>query len=56
MRPASKFEIELHVPYVGHYLGEQNVEWIPVIIHGPVRDVVHSWPPEVKKELGGGTR
>jgi phage-related protein len=30
----------------------QKVEWIPVLIYGPVRDVIRTWPPEVKKELG----
>jgi phage-related protein len=28
------------------------VEWIPVLIYGPVRDVIRAWPLEVKKELG----
>lgn len=28
------------------------MEWIPVCIHGPVRDVIRSWPVEVRKELG----
>ncbi len=28
------------------------MEWIPVRIYGPVRDVIRSWPLEVRKELG----
>ena len=28
------------------------MEWIPVRFYGPVRDVIHGWPLEVKKELG----
>lgn len=28
------------------------MEWIPVRIYGPVRDVIRSWPIEVRKELG----
>jgi phage-related protein len=28
------------------------VKWIPVFFYGPVRDAIHSWPLEVKKELG----
>jgi phage-related protein len=27
-------------------------QWIPVRFYGPVRDVIHGWPLEVKKELG----
>jgi phage-related protein len=26
--------------------------WIPVRFYGPVRDVIHGWPLDVKKELG----
>jgi phage-related protein len=26
--------------------------WIPVYFYGPVREVVHSWPTDVRKELG----
>ncbi len=37
---------------MGHWLGAQNLEWIPVLIYGPVRDVIHAWQLEVKKELG----
>jgi hypothetical protein len=37
---------------MGHWLGAQNVEWIPVLIYGPVRDVIHAWPLEVRKGLG----
>jgi phage-related protein len=28
------------------------MEWIPVRFYGPVRNVIHGWPLEVKKELG----
>jgi phage-related protein len=28
------------------------MDWIPVHFYGPVRDVIHRWPLEVKKELG----
>ena len=28
------------------------MEWIPVRFYGPVRDVIHRWPHDVKKELG----
>jgi phage-related protein len=28
------------------------MEWIPVRIYGPVRDVIRSWPLEIRKELG----
>ena len=28
------------------------MEWIPVLIYGPVRDAIHAWPLDVKKELG----
>jgi phage-related protein len=26
--------------------------WIPVCIYGSVREIVHNWPTDVKKELG----
>jgi phage-related protein len=28
------------------------MKWIPVRFYGPVRDSIHDWPVEVKKELG----
>ena len=30
----------------------QEMAWIAVRFYGPVRDVIHGWPLEVKKELG----
>ncbi len=28
------------------------MDWIPVRFYGPVRRAIHSWPLEVRKELG----
>jgi phage-related protein len=37
---------------MGHLPEAQDVKWIPVLIYGPVREAIHAWPLEVKKELG----
>lgn len=37
---------------MGHCSGAHEMEWIPVRFYGPVRNVIHGWPLEVKKELG----